>query len=195
MNYATAIIVLLLIAVAGVVFWRIKRRLRSTPAALMPGEKLPQFSAQTEGGESVHSSELHGSAAVLLFVRGNWCPFCSAQVENLTSHYKAISELGARLIFVTPTPLETTRRVADFYAVDFDFWLDKNLDIARSLGLVLKDGVPKGHRQEYGEDTVWPTAVVIDKNSVIRYTVLSKFLADRPNPKDLLEQLQAALKS
>jgi len=141
----------------------------------------------------VRSTELHGTATVMLFVRGNWCPFCSSQVENLTVHYKDIVDLGARLILVTPKPLETTRRVAEFFKVEFDFWLDVDLAVAKQLGLLHKSGVPDDHRKEYGADTVWPTALVIDPSGIIRYTELSKFIADRPDPKILSRELRTAL--
>ena len=141
----------------------------------------------------MRSTELHGTATVMLFVRGNWCPFCSSQVENLTVHYKDIVDLGARLILVTPKPLETTRRVAEFFKVEFDFWLDVDLAVAKQLGLLHKSGVPDDHRKEYGADTVWPTALVIDPSGIIRYTELSKFIVDRPDPKILSQELRTAL--
>ncbi len=141
----------------------------------------------------MRSTELHGTATVMLFVRGNWCPFCSSQVENLTVHYKDIVDLGARLILVTPKPLETTRRVAEFFKVEFDFWLDVDLAVAKQLGLLHKSGVPDDHRKEYGADTVWPTALVIDPSGIIRYTELSKFIVDRPDPKILSRELRTAL--
>ena len=165
------------------------------PAALRRGQPLPDFHAVDENGHPVRSTELHGTATVMMFVRGNWCPFCSAQVANLTVHYKDIVDLGARLILVTPKPLETTRRVAEFYEVEFDFWLDEDLSIAKQLGLLMESGVPTDHRKEYGDDTVWPTALVIDPSGTIRYTELSKFIADRPNPKTLLNELRSALGS
>jgi len=175
------------------------RRLRSAgrpvPAALRRGQPLPDFHAVDENGDPVRSTQLHGTAAVILFVRGNWCPFCSSQVENLTVHYKDIIDLGARLILVTPKPLETTKRVAKFFEVEFDFWLDDDLTVTKQLGLLLESGVPKGHRKEYGNDTIWPTALVVDPNGIIRYTELSKFIADRPDPKTLLRELRAALDS
>ena len=31
-----------------------------------------------------------GALAVILFVRGNWCPFCNAQVKELTQYYREI---------------------------------------------------------------------------------------------------------
>ena len=159
---------------------------------LRRGQQLPDFEALDESGNSVRSSDLIGRDAVVLFVRGNWCPFCSRQVANLTQYYKQIADSGARLIFVTPRPLQTTRRVAEFFDVEFEFWLDDDLRIARQLGLLHESGVAKDYRDEYGHDTVWPTSLVVDKTGRIRYAEMSKYIADRPNPETLLEELQIA---
>ena len=160
---------------------------RPVPELLRRGHPLPDFSAVDEQGDPVRSTQLHGSATVLLFVRGSWCPFCSSQVENLTRYYKDIVDLGARLILVTPKPLETTRRVAEFFEVEFDFWLDESLQVARQLELVDSAGVPGEFQKEYGSDTIWPTAIVVDAAGIITYVKLAKTIADRPDPKDLLK--------
>ena len=167
-----------------------KLRGRPVPDRLQPGQPLADFQAIDEDGNPLRSTELQGAPAILLFVRGSWCPFCSKQVANLTKVYKEITDSGARLILVTPKPLETTRRVAEIFEVDFEFWLDESLNIARQLGLVLAAGVPDDYRKEYGEDTLWPTSLVVDANGVIRFTELSRFIADRPNPEKLLGVLK-----
>lgn len=180
------------IAVAGLWYFRTVRNGRPVPESLRRGRQLPEFSAIVENGETVHSGELRGKPAVILFVRGSWCPFCSSQVENLAGYYKEITNLGAKLILVTPKPLATTRRVADFFDVDFDFWLDESLEIARQLDLLLEDGVPAEYRREYGTDTVWPAAIVVDASGIIRYVRVSRTLADRPDPKELLNAVRNA---
>ncbi|MBT8098204.1 MAG: peroxiredoxin family protein [Gammaproteobacteria bacterium] len=127
-----------------------------------------------------------GIATALLVILG-W------QVRELTRHYKEIVDLGARLIFVTPNPLETTRRVAEFFEVEFDFWLDTDSAIAKQLGLDMPAGVPGEHRKEYGADTVWPTALIVDATGIIRYSKLSRYIIDRPNPGALLDELRKFL--
>jgi peroxiredoxin len=189
------VIALVLVAIVGAVTWIRTRGLRATPPQLRPGRPLPDFRAVDEQGDPVRSVELHGAPAVLLFVRGNWCPFCSRQVSNLTQHYRDIVDLGARLILVTPKPLETTRRVAEFFKVEFDFWLDNELAVTRQLGLLQEGGVPKDYDQEYGRDTVWPTALVVDAAGIIRYTNLSKHISDRPDPGVLLREIRKTLKT
>jgi peroxiredoxin len=113
--------------------------------------------------------------------------------RSLTSYYKKINELGARLIFLTPKPLETTRRVAEFFEVEFEFWLDESLTATRQLGLLLEDGVPSSYEKEYGDDTMWPASLVIGADGIIRFVELSKHVVDRPNPKTLLNELEKVI--
>jgi peroxiredoxin len=193
-NILTLGVVAILVAAIAFGAMRFRKSGRRIPAALRRGQPLPDFSATDERGDPVRSTELHGSAAVILFVRGNWCPFCTSQVENLSVHYKDIVDLGARLILVTPKPLETTRRVAEFFEVEFDFWLDADLAVARQLGLLDAAGVPDEHRKQYGDDTVWPTALVVDPNGLIAYSNLAISISERPDPKVLVEALRDTLR-
>lgn len=186
---------LLAATIVAALVWLRTKGLRATPPQLQPGAPLPDFSAFDEEGKTVRSVELRGAPAVILFVRGNWCPFCSAQVKELTQYYREITDLGARLILVTPKPLETTRRVAKFFEVDFDFWLDQKLAVTRKLGLLQEGGVPRSYDREYGRDTIWPTTLVVDAAGVIRYAELSKHISDRPDPKVLLNEIRNTLKT
>ena len=186
MNLTWTIIAIAVVAIAALLVFRDRIRLRAVPEALKPGQPLPEFSAVDEEGHRVSSSNLRGRPSVLLFVRGSWCPFCSKQVQNLTKYYKEINDSGARLILVTPKPLQMTRRVANLFDVDFEFWLDDSLEVVKHLGLLLESAVPEDYHAEYGNDSLWPTSLVVDGDGIIRYTALSRFIADRPNPEKLL---------
>lgn len=196
MSEAAVIIVAgITLAFLGAVVWVRVRGLRPVPPQLKAGSPLPDFELVDEDGKSVRSRDLRGAPAVILFVRGNWCPFCSAQVSDLTKHYKDITGLGARLVLVSPKPLETTRRVADFFKVDFEFWLDSGLEVTREFGLLLKNAVPGDYRKEYGADTTWPAVLVVDAGGIIRSSQLSRHISDRPKPETLLAEVRKTLRT
>ena len=176
------------VVIVAVVLFLLRDRIRgkAVPSAIKPGNPLPEFTALDEDGNAISSGELRGQPTVLLFVRGSWCPFCSKQVQNLTRHYKEINDAGARLVFVTPKPLDTTRRVAELFNVEFEFWRDEDLAIGRQLGLLHDAGVPGNQRADFGNDTLWPTSLIVDADGTIRHTELSRFIADRPDPEKLL---------
>lgn len=186
-----ALIALVLVVIAAAMFVYVRRGGgRPVPAALRKGQPLPEFIALDENGRERHSTELRGAPAIVIFVRGTWCPFCSAQVESLAAAYKDIAARGARLVLVAPRPLATTRRVADYFDVEFEFWLDSSLRIASALGLLDVAGVPEEARKDYGADTVWPTSVLVDANGIIQRTIIARDLADRPDPRSLLKALR-----
>lgn len=191
-------LLLVLSAVAFVVagaIWLTRRSYPGRPGAkpLVRGQPIPDFTATDERGNPVRATDLAGSPTVMLFVRGSWCPFCTAQVEELTRFYKDIVDLGGKIILVTPKPLETTRRVAEFFEVEFEFWLDESLAVAKQLDLLHATGVPEDYLGEYGRDTVWPTALVIDAAGIVRFIELSKRIVDRPDPRVLLRELKKTL--
>ena len=190
-----AITIGIVVALVSAWIWVARRGQRPVPSQLKPGRPLPDFHATNEQGDPVRSTALHGAPAVVLFVRGNWCPFCSTQVSNLTKYYKDIIDLGAKLVLLTPKPLETTRRVAQFFEVEFDFWLDDSLMVTEQLGLLHEAGVPADYNKEYGRDTIWPTALIIDAAGIIRFTELSRQISDRPDPELLLRELSKTLKT
>jgi len=186
----TAVVVVVLLLAAGLVAWLLRRSGEQAGGRLVRGRRIPDFTVQTEDGEPAGPADLRGLPAVLIFLRGNWCPFCSAQVEDLTHHYRQINELGGRLILVVPKPQQTTRRVADLFDVDFTFWMDPDLDAARELGIVHAGGVPADYRDDYGTDTLRPVSVVIDSEGIIRYANRSKDVRERPDPAEFVKALE-----
>lgn len=192
MSIGVLITILLIVTLASATWWFVHMNLRGRPAplALKIGDTLPAFAAEDEAGNVVDSTQLRGKPTVILFVRGNWCPFCNRQVADLTRYYKEIHERGARLIIVTPKPQDTTRRVAEMFGVEFEFWLDPELAAARRLGLVHAAGVPGKHRDQYGKDTIWPTSLVCDAQGVVRFVRQSRKIMDRPDPAALLGALR-----
>jgi peroxiredoxin len=131
------LVVLLLVAGAAYLYYRMHGA-RQVPEQLRRGQPLPEFAALDEAGNPLHTRDLRETPVVMIFVRGNWCPFCSRQVKNLTGYYKDIVDLGARLVLVTPRPQETTQRVARFFDVELEFWLDESL-AAHDLAGVARD--------------------------------------------------------
>ena len=54
----------------------------------------------------VTSAQLTDKPAILIFYRGNWCPFCMAQLKELFARYRGISAMGVRVAMISPQPHE-----------------------------------------------------------------------------------------
>lgn len=164
---------------------------RKVSAILGLGETLPPISAQEESGEPVVSTSLLGNPALLMFYRGNWCPVCTSQVEDIVARYQQLADKGVRIVMISPQPHELTRRVAQTFRLPISFWVDEGNRAAETLGIVHKEGVPIGYRKTYGEDTVLPTTIITDSNGRIIFTDQTRNYRVRPRPEDFLIALKA----
>ncbi len=167
-------------------FWYSRYGRRLNPL-LEVGKKLPVFEAEDLQGQRVSSSNLLGKSALLMFYRGNWCPFCSAQVREQTQYYKSMAERGVRVVLISPQPTNLTRRVADLYNVPIEYWVDKDYRAARALDILHNEGVPYGHRAVYGSDTVLPTVIIVDEDGQIIFTHQTRNYRARPEPQQFLD--------
>lgn len=189
MSTAVALITASVVCVLAYLAFNRYQRQNVAPQ-LTAGRFLPDITLRDDQGEPVTWQDLSGKPAVVIFLRGSWCPFCNSQVKDLTNHYREINATGAGLVFVTPKPLDTTRRVAEIFDVDFTFWIDENLAMAKALGIHATDEVPKDLREKFGSDTVKPTSVIIDANGMIAYATTSNDVRARPEPELLLGELR-----
>lgn len=159
---------------------------------LAPGRILPDVHAIDVQGRPVCTSDLRGRPVLYMFYRGNWCPFCMAQVKEITERYRELANRGVELVLVSPQPTDLTERVAEMFAVPCRFWVDSDLAAARELGILQDDGVPPGAlRNKFGPDTVLPTVVIVDDEGRILFADQTENYRVRPDPDIFLRVLQA----
>ena len=164
---------------------------RRVSPVLVRGSSLPDLLFEDLHGQQVHSSALLGSPALLLFYRGNWCPICVAQVADVARRYRELNQRGVKIAMVSPQPHDLTRRVADAYDINVNFWVDVDGRAAKVLEIYQENGVPVNARGAYGSDTVLPTAIIVDGNGKILYVDQTENYRIRPNPDVFLEVLSA----
>lgn len=164
---------------------------RQPSMKLVVGTKLPHFTVRNVEGNLVNSAQLTDKPAILIFYRGNWCPFCSAQIKELISCYKQLDALGVRVVFIAPQPHENTIGISKTYDAKFDFLTDEDNAAARALGIEHKDGLPMGMQVlGYESDTVMPTVIITGKDGKIVWTHETDNYRVRPEPDTFLEVLR-----
>lgn len=93
-------------------------------ALLNEGEKLPVFELNTLDGESFSSEQFKGSAWLLMFYRGNWCPLCMTQIGEVAARYIDLDRLGVKVALISPQPETKTRELAERFKVPMKFlWM------------------------------------------------------------------------
>lgn len=189
---------LLGIGVAGVigyllyVFWY--SRFGRTPSPqLRMGGVLPDFEARDSQGEPFRSAELRGKPAVLLFFRGNWCPLCMAQINEIAGGYRELADLGANVVLISPQSESNSRRLAGKFSAPMRFIVDEGNRVARQFGIAAPFGAPAGLQiLGYKSETVLPTAIVIDAEGRILLSDQTDNYRIRPEPETFLAVLRGA---
>ncbi len=163
---------------------------RIASAKLDVGNKLPVFSLADIHGEQVSTTSLLGKPAVLVFYRGNWCPLCMAQSQELASRYQEFAELGIAVILISPQADTHTKALAERLAVPFQFWVDNDNRVAAELDIAVGHGVPAGVGGGFHPDTVMPTVVVCNASGTIVFADQTDNYRVRPEPDIFLAILK-----
>ena len=158
--------------------------------AIKIGTKMPDVSFKTPDGENVKISKYLNAPAVILFYRGNWCPFCMAQMKELAAEYRKIKEQGASLIFISPQSPKHTKSLAKKFDIPAIFLIDEDLKAAKELNIFNAFGTPLGMEVlGYDTDNVFPTLIITDKNGIVRLADLTDNYRVRPEPGNYLRML------
>ena len=100
-------------------------------------DKAPDFTATDQNGKEFNlNNQLKKGAVVLVFYRGQWCPYCNKQLKQLEDSLSMILAKGASVVAITPEKSEnvakTITKTKATYPVLFDDGLKimKNYDVA-----------------------------------------------------------------
>jgi peroxiredoxin len=164
---------------------------RQNQGDLALGAPLPAIELLNSGGGRENNEDWIGSPFLLMFIRGNWCPLCVAQVKEVAAQYQALEAQGVAIKIVTPQPEKDTRVLAERFNVPMQFYVDSDNAAAEALGIVHRDGVPAG-MPGYGTDTVFPTVLMCDDHGAIIFSDQTNNYRDRPTPEHYLNVLQSS---
>lgn len=166
---------------------------RKRQASLEVGARLPNFEVLDIDGTVVSSESFLGNPTAFIFIRGNWCPLCVAQVRELAGQYQTLAARGIEVALISPQPLDETRALADRFDVAFRYLTDPAAVAATSLGIRHEGGVPPGvTKLGYEADTVFPTVIVIDEAGTVVFSDQTDDYRMRPEPALFIAALESA---
>lgn len=157
---------------------------------LATGSKLPTVSFVDSEGTAVSSTDFSGQKVLYLFYRGNWCPFCMAQIREVAAQYQELEQRGVRVVLISPQPPDHTRQLADRFQVPMTFLVDTGNRAARQLGIAHEHGVPAGIEVlGYDAETVLPTVLLVGEDGRLLYSSQTNNYRIRPEPAEFLRAL------
>ena len=105
------------------------------------GSEAPVFEADTTDGGRVSLADFRGKKAVLLmFYPKDDTPGCTRQMCAARDEGPAYEEAGVRRFGVNPGSMNSHRKFADKYMLDFPLIVDQDAEIASAYGVLKENG-------------------------------------------------------
>ena len=112
---------------------------QEAPEALFLNSKAPDFKGKDQNGVDVRLKDLlKKGKVVLVFYRGEWCPYCNKQLKKLEDSLLLIKENGARLIAITPEKPEFISKTIEKTKASYPLIYDKEMKIMKAYGVAFE---------------------------------------------------------
>ncbi|QHA93232.1 peroxiredoxin family protein [Bacillus sp. N1-1] len=159
-------------------------------AKLKLGDQAPSFSLINTEGE-LFQFEQHQQEDtrwhMLVFFRGEWCPVCNEQLEELQEHLGAFQKLDVHPIAIAKDELESLRKMKEKHGLEFPVLSDNENAAIDSYGVMMhREDDPYEDHGEHGE----PAIFLIDENGKLMAQFLQSSPFGRPSPDGLITTIK-----
>ncbi|MBN1987731.1 MAG: AhpC/TSA family protein [Prolixibacteraceae bacterium] len=108
---------------------------------LKVGQQAPDVQATDADGRTFQlSEELKKGPAVLIFYRGQWCPYCNKHLGEIQENLQQFMEKGATVVAVSPEKPEYLQKTALKTGARFSLLYDKDYQIADAYDVTFQPG-------------------------------------------------------
>lgn len=106
---------------------------------LLPGDAFPEMTVNQLGGGVLRlPAATAGHYGVILFYRGSWCPYCTAQLRAFQRAAAALEGVDARVVALSVDDEPTTGALADKHHLEFPIGYGADpAAVARATGAVV----------------------------------------------------------
>jgi peroxiredoxin len=171
------------------------------------GSAIPDGKLLSPEGQPVSLQDARqGRAAVVVFYRGAWCPYCNLTLRTYQQQLQPeLDRRGVALIAISPQKPDgslTTRETND---LTFTVLSDPGNQVATHLGILTAPsdgaraaqgqlGVDVASGNGDGTDTLpMPTVVVVDRDGIIRWIDVHPNYTTRSEPDDIISAVDSIL--
>jgi peroxiredoxin len=126
------------------------------------------------------SGQLEVSPVVLVFYRGDWCPYCNGQLAAYARKYNEFERRGTQPAAISVDPPAHNARMVGKLKIPFPLLSDPKGEVTRAYGLWNEK-----------ENVAVPAVVIVNRSGEITYLHAGSDFADRPTDGEVF----AALKS
>jgi len=167
------------------------------------GDTLPDLKFKDADGKEVDSKSLYAKEpAVIMFYRGNWCPFCNQSLKAFQEKVSEAKDLGATITAISPEKPEELKETAKKDGLTYALLSDSTGEGAKALGLAFElDDATQTKYKGYGVNLAshnangkWqlphPATLVVDTKGVVRYAYVNEDYRKRADPNTVIEAVK-----
>jgi peroxiredoxin len=171
--------------------------------ALREGERAPNFRLpNAQGGTVELDALLKQGPVVLVFYRGQWCPYCNLELRAFQKALPQLKALGASLVAVSPQTPDHSIGMAEKNELTYPVLSDVGLNVARAYGVAfdLPPELVELYQRQWNNDLVkwngeggWslpiPATYLIGTDGRIVLAHVDPDYRDRLDPETVLARL------
>ena len=175
---------------------------QEAPEGLFISSKAPDFKAKDQNGQDVRLKDLlKKGKVVLVFYRGQWCPYCNKELSRLQDSLQFIIDKGASLVAVSPELPENVSKTVEKTKATYPVLYDEGMKIMKAYDVEyeMTENTVTRYRNSgldiekangaNGKFLPVPAVYIIDKESTVTYRFFETDYKKRPSVKDILANL------
>lgn len=175
---------------------------QTAPVGLNVNDAAPDFKSTDQNGKTITlKDELKKGNVVVIFYRGEWCPYCNKQLMELEDSMSFIINKGAGIIAITPETKENVAKTVKKTKATYSIVTDDHLKImsAYKVAFGLDEKTTKTYKGygidltkrngENGNNLPVPAVYIINKEGKITYRYFDENFKKRVSVKELVSHL------
>jgi peroxiredoxin len=175
---------------------------KAQPVGLNIGDIAPDFTAKNQNNKDVNLKELLKSGpVVILFYRGEWCPYCNRQLKALEDSLASISAKGANIVAISPEKLENINKTIEKTNITYNVVTDEESQIMNAYKVAFElDEKTTEKYKGYGINLIErngsngnnlpvPAVYIISKEGKITYRYFDVDYKKRASVQEILKNL------
>jgi peroxiredoxin len=172
------------------------------PQGLRVNDTAPLFTAKDQSGKTVNlKSLLKKGPVVMMFYRGEWCPFCNKQLTEMQDSLMMVTSKGATVVAITPEKPENILKTIEKTKASFPVLFDDGLKIMKDYKVAFAVAPTMIEKyKEYGIDfsvvngdnganLPVPAVYIISKEGKIIYRYFDENYRKRLSVRELVKRL------
>jgi peroxiredoxin len=173
------------------------------PEGLFINSKAPEFKGTDQSGVPISLKELRKKGpVVVLFYRGNWCPYCNKELKRFQDSLNLITDKGAQVIAITPEGSDGITKTIEKTGAVFPILTDADMKISKSYAVAYDvDDRTLGRYKNAGIDLFVlngqkqaqlpvPAVYIVNKEGSISFRYFDADYRKRVSVKEILSELK-----